>query len=522
MFNKLKNPFQLKPIPDFLKRICLCLTLLLAENVSATEVVIETLPKLSFNMVGIEATRDPRLFDQSDPKVIQNLIQKIGSKSFSPALLRTVRHMLILDMGGTNFGNQVFQQDSFLQTRLNALLELGLFEEAVALTEKIPVSQMNDSVFQLAVRALLLKGDTKKACDLSQQRELGAFSEKIRMNCFLIQDDKEKAGLTFDVYAEQPSDDDLLFLALGRQVFHEENVSIPSEKIDPEDVFLLSFVSEKYPHLSSQNRGVLRVLSALPTTPLPLRLKYGEQAGLSQEEMIKLYQIPLLKTPLTEEPLKRADLYQKIQKTSPDKRISMVAEFIRSVRKSDLFLALTPVIKTLLDDIAPNQKATALAFDAVQIYALESDFSLAEKWYAVLEHNDGAENRKNQLLLMPLMAHISQNQFPSFQKLLNLCVTDLNDQKCQRFWEILPSDFRISTVDFLDVIISYKTTKLPDVFVREPAYLYALGKRGEALLLALLLLEKSSGFEKELIGLLKQSGPEWNAFYIETERLIYP
>ena len=358
----------------------MCLALLLAENVSASEVVIETLPKLSFNTVGTETTTDPHLFDQSDPQVIQNLIQKMGSKSFSPALLRTVRHMLIMDTEGTNFGNQVFQQDSFLQTRLNALLDLGLFEEAVALTEKIPVSQMNDSVFQLAVRALLLKGDTKKACDLSQQRELGAFSEKIRMNCFLIQDDKEKAGLTFDVYAEQPSDDDPLFLALGRQVFHEENVSIPSEKIDPEDVFLLSFVSEKYPHLSSQNRGVLRVLSALPTTPLPLRLKYGEQAGLSQEEMIKLYQIPLLKTPLTEEPLKRADLYQKIQKTSPEKRVSMVAEFIRSVRKSDLFLALTPVIKTLLDDIEPNQKATALAFDAVQIYALESDFSLAEKW----------------------------------------------------------------------------------------------------------------------------------------------
>ena len=123
---------------------------------------------------------------------------------------------------------------------------------------------------------------------------------------------------------------------------------------------------------------------------------------------------------------------------------------------------------------------------------------------------------------MPLMAHISQNQFSSFQKLVGLCVTGADDRKCQRFWEILPPDFQAFSSDFLDIIVPYEMTKLPDVFVREPAYLYALGKRGEALLLALLLLEKSTGFEKELIGLLKQSGPEWNAFYIETERLIYP
>lgn len=479
-------------------------------------VIVESLPELSLNTLGTEQSFDPNLWSGSDSEKLLTLIDKIGVVPLTPASEQATVRLLMQDTTGSTFNDpkELLQENAFLIARLNALFRLGEWEQILKITTVIPENQQTDAIQKIKINTLLMKGDTKTACSLLDQKDLGAYTDKMRISCFLAQEEKEKAVLSYDIYQENKNDNDLLFTALGESVLRELPVNMPTQFIiGPEHVFLFALLKNPTADWSKQTNGIKKTLSDLPTTDITVRITLGEQLSLTAEEMTRLYKLPLMGLKPSTNALKRASLFQQF-KAAPGEpeRARILFEMMDSAQKDHLLLSLAPLFHEMLNEISLQPEYDDIAFNAVQVYGLQDNLSAAAAWYQVLSESQDARSQKQKLLLIPLMNQLGAG-FPSdMDQLITVFCPGKTDALCVHFWNIFPAHLQSET--------SYKQPiDLTTPLQQEPQT--ALSQTGENLLKALFELNQPQTDKQRILSFIRQKEPLGISRQLDREEMLF-
>ncbi len=393
-----------------------CPLIAVGDDFNPSEVIVESLPALTLNTVGIIPTTNPNLWSQTPANVLLDTIRQIGNSNLSPAERQLVVQLLSLDITGTQFvdTDNILGESVFLKERLQTLFNLGEWESVLKLIALVPESDLSDDILKIKINTLLLKGDVKDSCGLIEEREFkldSQYVDKMRIACFLAKEEKDKAILAYDIYQEKTGDTDSLFATLAENGLREIPTSLPKNAaLSPEDAYLAALNKEMAIDWSKQSRAIKITLADLPSTPIPLRIELGEQSGLSLDAMKKLYRLPLFESDIAGQnnlSVKRALLYQKIMAATDDnQKAILIREWIDLIKKDKLFINLAPVIADVLNSVEASPERIELASDAVQAYGLDNNLSMAEPWLEVLKENDLPIYRRQRFLLTPLWQNL--------------------------------------------------------------------------------------------------------------------
>ena len=400
-----------------------------ADDFNPAGVIVDSLPELTLNTLGIMPTTNPSLWAETPTAVLIDLIRQVGQTDLSPAERQFVVQLLSLDVTGTQFNDAEGKlgESGFLKERLQALFNMGEWENVLKLIDLIPETDISDDILKIKVNTLLLKGDTQNACTLIEEKESEldtAYVDKMRIACFLAKEEKEKAVLAFDIYQEKTGDTESLFAILGENALHEIPTSLPKNAIlSPEDIYLAALNKNPNIDWSKQLRAIKMTLADLPTTNIPLRIALAEQSGLPLEAMKKIYRLPLFDSDLKDEnnrSVKRASLYQKIMQSVDNKQKSvLIHEWIDLIKKDGLFIRLAPIIADIFHTMNATDEQIDLSFAAVQIYGLENNLSMAEPWFDVLQRGESPTYQRQRFLLAPLWQNLGGGLPSDLEKRMN-------------------------------------------------------------------------------------------------------
>ncbi len=369
-------------------------------------VIVESLPELSLNTIGTQPTSNPALWSGTSAEKLLSLIERVGKSNLSPAERQFVVRLLTLDIAGGGFddSNRILGESVFLRERLRALFHLGEWDTVLKMIALVPENDMTDEIRQIKINTLLMKGDVKEACNMVSALESSVYADKMNISCFVAQEQKEKAVLSYDIYQENTPETETLFTALAENALREIPTDLPDNAIlEPTDIYLLSLNKNASIDWTKQNRAMKITMADLPTTDIARRISLGEQSGLSAEAMKKLYRLPLFDADLKNPVINRASLHQRILATADERQKAiLLKEFITSARQDNVFINVAPVIAEIFNTMEASADKIDLAFDAVQVYALTDNLALSETWFEVLDDSDVPLHKKQTFLLLPL------------------------------------------------------------------------------------------------------------------------
>lgn len=496
-----------------------------SENVSVISpiepVQIDNLPALSLDTIGTHTTLPKDIWIQSDSGKIVMLIDKVAHQKLSPAETKVFSFMLTTDTTGMAWKKDTLSSNRFLAIRLNALMKLGLFDQVIGMTDMIPDSQMsNPDVGINKISALFLSGKTKEACALLDESDLTEFVDKMRISCFLAEGDNAKAALAFETYKESDGSDPLL-LALGSRLFQEMPSPILENAVyAPEHVYLVAALGDKMPEMAAQPIWLRYALSKLDNVPIASRILWAEQASAPADDIQKLYKAVFPKTPPKTESIKRALAYQRLSATSDKGEIAgALNDYLESARTDILFANVAAVAEPILQTLTPSDETSEVAFNAVQVYALTDNLSLAHPWYDFLKTNPQRELQNQAILLAPLMNKMGAGLPSAIDSLLAAC--QKSSPKCNHFLQIVPDSFPIENTDLLMALAMPQNTAYSALNKKALDQLITSGKTGEAMLQILLLLSQSKTYEKDILDALQSIQPMSLSRPILIEQLVY-
>ncbi len=474
-------------------------------------VIVETLPDLSVNSLGTDKSIYTDLWQTTDSKTLLDIIGKIGVIELSPASKKLAKYLLLQDTTGQPFADSqnLLKEDIFFIERLNALFRLGEWDDLLKLIDLVPEKQQSEEIQKIKINTLLMKGQNKKACTLLEQQEFKDYTDKMRLSCFLAQEEKEKAVLSYDVYLENASQEDSLLNALNSLVLRELPETLPENFIiKPEHVFLFSLLKEPQADWNKQSDGIQKTLTDLPTTPIPLRIQLAEQIALTATEMARIYNLPLLQLKPDEPHLKRADLFQQIKASaSESEKAHLLAIFISSAKDDKILLNIAPLLVELLNEIVPQKAYEYLAFDAVQIYGLKGNLSAAAAWHQILEDSLTEKAKKQRLLLVPLMNQLGAGYPRDIDSLINNICPGKKNKECSHFWSVFKSP----------VLEEYEST-FEGGF---PPLSQEKQQTGENILNTLFELNQKDADVQKLFTFIRQIKPRNLSGEIEREKMVF-
>lgn len=408
-----------------------------------SEVVVESLPELSPNVIGTLPTSNPFLWSQTPIEELAHLFQKLEKVSLSSAQRQLVTHLMTLDITGTTFNDSQnkLKTNQFLLYRLNVLKNLGEWDELLKLLQLLPEQEYTTEIKKIKMTALLLKGEVKPACDLLDTLESNLETDKWRISCFLAKEEKEKALLSYDILQDTYSDNLTQFSQIADNALREIPTEISKDiVIQPEEIYLFSLVKKFNIDWKKQSRAVKKTLAELPTTDILLRIELGERSGLNVDELKRLYRLPLFTPDLNNPMVQRVLTYQKITETTNIiEKTHLLKSWIELIKRDNLFVLLSPLISDIVNTMEASDELIDIAFDAVQVYVLENNASMAEPWYRLLKESDNPLNQKQYLLATPLM-HTLGSGYPydMAERMVHLCKAD--KIACDKLKMFLPAE----------------------------------------------------------------------------------
>jgi len=484
---------------------------------SAELVTVTNLPELSYNTMGLQPATRTDMWTPSDAKALLAGLHKLSQATLSAELRKTADFLLQADTTESPLTDpdHQFGSDGFLTARAQTALDLGLFDTAVALADLVPADQQSDALRQVQINALMLSGKTNEACELLDKREMPPYSDKMRISCFLAQEEKNKAILSFAMYSEHP-DSDTLFQTLGTAALNELPATLPDDfTVEPHHVYLVSLMKGvPLAVLQKQTAGIRFALADLPTTPVETRIALGERLGLTAEQMARLYKLPLFNLPHSIGALNRADLYQKIKtEINPRTRAVLLSQFFTAAHEDGVFLPLAPLSIALVADMKPDPNDIAIAFDAAALQAVAGNEDEADDWRQILQDSPDTTHHFRAAQLAPLFekafgSSTSNREIGVFNDTCNR----IKSPACVRFWEQMPSEQQLDKPAFISAIPATDTTAVQALF--------DAGKIGEGMMALLSALAVSPHYDAPLIRFLTNGAGQWNGHAVATERML--
>ncbi len=482
--------------------VCLSVVLLSSfaqSQILQSDVVVETLPELSVNAIGILPTNNVHLWSGTPTEELNVIFQELKKTHLTPAQRSFVSYLMAIDTTGMtlNDTNKTWGTSGFLYERLSVLKELGEFDIALEIIDKISENDMTDDISFLAREIHLMKGNIDKACTPFVDSKSNVQKDKLQISCYLAKEEKDKAILAYDMFQETYPDTEQDYKSLADSALLE----IASELTDnlvltPLDIYLISLIKKPKINWDIQSRAVKKTVADLPTTDIVLRIELGERNGLSLDELKRLYNLPLLNPDLNNKTVQRVMAYKQIVETSDEKvKIHLLKSFLDLVKQDGLLIPLAPLLAELFYPIEPDKEKIDIAFDAVQIYGLTNNAEMAEPWYQVLKHNDSEIYQKQFLKTIPLM-HILGNGYPyHLADLMTQFCAENVDEDCQKLKQLLPKES-------YQIIMEDNTNSDSDIFNLPHSEAFNT-RLGESFLKAILniandkLIEETSRFIKE-------------------------
>lgn len=494
------------------------------------EVLVSDLPAFSQNTIGVKTAFDAHIFDGSKLSDVSAILSKMKTKTFTPASLNIITQLLKQDITGGSF-EEDGTQNTFFVERLNTLFALGQWADVAELLQEIPDKDITDEITEIKINTQLLKGDDTNACALIENSEIPYYSDKMRTVCFLMKEESEKANLSFDIYRENADEKDPLFAVLADIVLNEIALEIPADSIlQPQHVFLFASCKKDMKNLADQMIGVRKALADLPQTEIPLRLNAVQSLVLSADELERIYKLPLLKEDPESQPyLKRASLFRSFLEAQDNEmqKIQALSALLENARVHKQTLFVAPLLEKMLSHVQPSAENADLAFDAVQVYAVQNDTKMAQQWYEVLSDAKPIRYQKQALLLVPLMNHLGADvPRDTPQKIKEFCP---DEKACPYFWYMYPYQTfdRTLGVDGQNIQDEFALDSKKSDSVKEDipfAYMRDTdSKKGENILKALSDLQQTSDLKKreKLLLFLKTLVPEEIFKPLEREEMIY-
>lgn len=425
----------------------LCLSVVLLPfftqaQIRQVDVVVESLPDLSVNAIGVVPTNNVHLWSGTPTEELNNIFQELKKNKLTPAQRSFVAYLLSIDTTGVvlNNGSKTWGKTGFLYERLNVLKELGEFDLAIEIIGKIPKNDLTEDLSFLARELYLMKGDTNKACKPFFDSKSDIRKDKLQISCYLAKEEKDKAILAYDIFRETYPDKEQSYKTLADSALLDISGEIPSDLIlTPLDVYLVSLIKNPKINWTIQSRAVKKTLTDLPTTDIVLRMELGEQIGLSFNELKRLYDMPLLNPDVNNKTVQRVMIYkQMIETTDEDVKIKLLKSFLNLVKQDKLLIPMAPLIAELLYPIEPDTEKTDLAFDAVQIYALTNNAAMAEPWYQLLQNESTEFYQKQFLKAIPFMYSLGGGYPYNLSELMDKFCWQDNNEDCEKLKQNLP------------------------------------------------------------------------------------
>ncbi len=358
-------------------------------------VFVKPLPAVSINTVGIETGIPVDIWGVSSRSDMERLIKELSGYSLSPAMQNVLADLMITKTHPASLS---------LEFRLNVLMRLGRWNDIIRLVELVPPQHRTADIKAMVVYALFLSGRTKEACDMLRTgKDLNQMAEEMQLSCALSKQDIVGASLIFSTQKEGGQGDKMT-VALAERVFDGKQSALPSEKILPKHLMLLSALGNKI-NWEELNLSfpLKKALASMGGVPWAYRVKAAEQT-VSADVLVDIYLAVPKDSQTTNASVRRALLYQKINaEKNKEQQIRFILDYLQSARNDAVFLQGVPVIEPFLNHISAEQKNISIAFHAVQIYALSGQADRAYAWMQILQNSPDPVYQKQAVLLAPLM-----------------------------------------------------------------------------------------------------------------------
>lgn len=501
------------------KLFCLFLCFLFVKTAHAqliqSDVVIEDLPVFSLNSVGTSHTFSSNIWQESDEEDLIHLLKKIGNTSLSPASQNALILLLTQDSTAPQRKeNTTLKDNAFLLERLETLFRLGAFNETLSLIQQIPEKQLTEDILKIKFYTLLMLGKTNDAESTLELITDTNFLDKARINLFLEKEEKNKAILSYEILKENQEKPSDLFSTLAENVLLEIETPLIDAPLNKEDVFLLSRLKNGSFNFQNQPLGLQKILTALPYTAIEKRIQLAEHLNLSDEELKKIYNLPLHDLKIDKKHLKRAELYQKIQSVENEKeRVTYLNEFITLAFSDKIALFIAPIIESELNKIIANPDYLSIAFNAVQIYALRNNLEKANEWYTLLKNSPSDTYQKQRMMLIPTLQLLGAGFSNDLNTLIAHFCTNTTDSDCTDFYK------RLSNEAYEELALKKSPQLLiPYEYLKDENK----NKLGENLIKAILDLNNPTITEKQSIhSFIIENTPIIIEKEFERERMLY-
>ena len=484
-------------------------------------VKMQELDELSLNTLGLKQILPSTIWIKSDPKKVSDLIDKTSKLSLSPAMRDKVLALMTTDTGGVYWKNNPYAPDRFLMTRLNALLELGAFEQVVDLINQIPQSKLAPKFIRLKAMALVLADRTKEACTLIDTPAMARMADEMRLTCLMVDGDMTKAKLAYAVYKEDGGTDKTL-IALAERVFEETKDKLPLLKVyTPWHVAFLAALGDKMPDVSDQPLWLKKALSTRKNVPIAKRIEFAEHTGVSWRDLDVLYTSVFPGTPAANSSIKRALLYQKMKTApTPEEQAKAANDFLNAARDDKLFLALAPMAEEVLCTLKPSAENAYLAFNAVQVFALTDNLSMGHPWYELLRNSPDKNRQFEAFLLSPVMNKMGAGLPEPIDEALMACLKTQSSY-CTHFVQMIPDYFPVNNTELLLELADKTKSSYTPLNQMALGKMIKDGKTGEAMLWAIFKLNASQNYEKGILDALSAILPLYLSRSIIIEQMVY-
>lgn len=486
----------------------LLLSALCWSGTALAEVVVDDLSGLGQGTVGIKTPFTADVFG-TEPvaeTVIQHL-NAVQSLPLSGAERAIVRMVLMTDVGGVKSLDTA--QAAYWRARADVLLTQGLFEDVLMLTDQIPPTRRTDDIRRDRATALFALGRYQDACAGETPAAFGPDERWIRAVCADVAGDEAPAALAFDVYREAGTDGHALWTAAGNRAYQRTTDPMPTglsaTDISVWELPLAARVFGDRVLTLPLNRGQWRVLALAPDVGETVRLTAAERAGLNRTDWERVLAVPVKNTKLTEGPVYRARLYQKAMTVPPEQRRSRVRDYVRSVSDGAALVAVAPVVLMMTgDDTAPLIRSEK---------ALRAVWTLADK-ADLLARAEAHRKVPGTAVLISLLT----DQVPEpADRELAACE---RDAFCRSVWNIAPAAWPVSETDLTRIPTGSGARDYPPAVAESVARQVRDGPVGKAVLNAVILLNRSSALEQDLLDALAPVLPAENRRALLTERWV--
>ncbi len=399
---------------------------LIPDNISATKkksgrksldkqstislIQVDELEPVDFDTIGLQRNANgfnDDMWEGSDKDLVLKLLPKlpISVRSFA---MRKLMYNLLVTSATSPKGSDA-QQNKLLPLRIKLLVAMGEHKAVLDLLKLIPSYAVSEKQVQIQMNSLLLSGNEASACSEASEYVRvydDSYWQKLRIFCYLNEEDKEKAAFGVTLLHEQNDKDkkflNLADLILGQKTLSPASLSRPSAL----HISMLHKTGKRYPAdvTSSRIPWISSSIALSNTDDIDAKLIAAEKAesmgALDTSILKKLYESVPFSIEEKEKPLSwakenrdhkgRALLFQT---TNSREELSVKAEIIsralKYAKEDNVFAAQARVYAEQIMQMPVSGEVVWFSKWAIKALLNTGEYNKAIEWYKLAQRYSG-------------------------------------------------------------------------------------------------------------------------------------